>query len=159
MKTGQPTQYLGMGFQGRQLGPAPNRLDAKFMVNNFDVSIEDMRKLLIIYNPYTLVINEKENRVMLDQVLQNELDKMTPKERTAVAMAYLSNDELTWLEIKPDYPSSGTKRKERTTEDDRTELDDGVEGQEKDLQDWTDQQLNKNRLLMAPILAQIQESI
>jgi len=163
MKTGRPEHYADMPYKSRgQLPPPPPRLDAKYMMDNFDVSIEDIRQLCIDKDPYSLVIgSDKEAGLALRESLQNELDTMKPLEQTAnfmqftekVHFSYLfAADEQTWLSVGS---VSIPKRK-------RTELPDVAEeseDSEDDLDDLTGPQVEQTKRMIGPILEEIDRSI
>jgi hypothetical protein len=162
-KTGRPGDYADMPIHGRQLPPPPQRLDAKYMVENFDVSIEDIRQLCIDYDPYSLVVSDTENRKVLRRSLQNELDMMKPYEQTKTAMALFTEDEMEWLEVGP----GGHKRKrnERGTGDEHTRMPGIAEEAEEssdsddDHNDWTEPQVEQRKRMIGPMLDELDKSI
>jgi hypothetical protein len=132
------------------------------MMDNFDISIEDIRQLCIAKDPYSGVIgSDKEVGSALRDSLQNELDMMKPLEQTANFMQFTDRahfgalfvtDEKEWLRVG----SAPIPKRKRT---ELTDVAEESEDSDDDLDDVTGPELENTQRMIGPMLDDLDRSI
>jgi hypothetical protein len=167
MKSGRPSLYPDMPYKGhRQLRPHPGRLEAKYMMDCFDVSITEIRQLCEDVDPYSKVIgSDKEAGAVLKRSMNSELDMMMPFERTANFMQlahmvdYMNQcveDEQTWMQVGRVVPP---KRKRGQQSSELPNIAEESEDSDDDLNDLAGAEVEQRKRMIAPMLRELDKSI